>query len=124
MPLEKRDSHALLQFPLPWRMLLAGMTEQEQAELRAYNAASDRKRFARMMALKRWRPYIVNYGFPSEEERSQRMAEIGKLSPRKGRPRTVAHQETPKCRCVACRRERDESPYNDLRKRSLFYVRL
>ncbi len=114
----------LLQFSDTCRMILVVMNADEQRELREYNAANDRRRFARMMAIKRWRgPAILSYGFPSPEERSERMREIGKLSPRKGRPRTVAHQEGPKCRCVTCRRERCESPYNNQLKGALFYLR-
>jgi hypothetical protein len=101
------------------------MTDDELRELREDNAAFDRERFARMMALKRWRgPHVLSYGFPSPEERSKRMREIGALSPKRGRPRTVAHQESPKCRCVDCRRARCESPYDRLPKRALFRTRL
>jgi len=106
-------------------MILGDMTEDYLSDFREDNAAYDRERFARMMALRRWRgEYILNYGFPGAEERSQRMREIGALSPKRGRPRTVAHRaEDPKCRCVDCRQERRESPYDVLRRRSLIYRR-
>jgi hypothetical protein len=105
-------------------MILTAMTGDELRELQQYNLAFDRERFARMMALKRWRgTYILSHGFPSPEERSARMREVATTSPKKGRPRTVTHQEGPRCRCVACRKMRDESPYDDLRKKSAYYVR-